>query len=102
MSILDLDSCVQGEGESTTNWVRGISAVMHSLDSINAGSAFMMLEKNCRFLPLKQKLGRLKRNCNDMGEIMAALVNADSDYTKYPESDEDKAGKGKKSGNAKG
>ena len=27
MSILDLDSCVQGEGDSTTNWVRQISAV---------------------------------------------------------------------------
>ena len=34
---------------------------------------------------------------------MAALVKyADSDSTKDPESDEEKAGKGKKSGNAKG
>ena len=72
MSILDLDSCVQGEGESTTNWVHRISAVIHSSNSINAGSAVLMLEKNCRFLALKQKLGRLKRNCNDMGELMAA------------------------------
>ena len=62
-----------------------------------------MLEKNCRFLPLKQKLGRLKRNYNDMGELMAALAKyANSDSTKDPESDEEKAGKGKKSGNAKG
>ena len=30
MSILDLDSCVQGEGESTTNWMRRISVVIHS------------------------------------------------------------------------
>ena len=29
MSILDLDSCVQGESESTTNRVRWISAVIH-------------------------------------------------------------------------
>ena len=49
MSILDLDSCVQGKGESTTNWVRPISAVIHSSDSINAGSAVLMLEKNCCF-----------------------------------------------------
>ena len=53
MSILDLDSCVQGEGESTTNWVRQISAVIHSSDNISACSAVLMLQKNCCFLPLK-------------------------------------------------
>ena len=38
-----------------------------------------------------------------MGELMAALVKyADSDSTKDPDSDEEKAGKGKKSGSAKG
>lgn len=85
LSILDLDSCVQGEGESTTNWVRRISAVIHSSYSINAGSAVLMLEKNCCFLPLKLKLGRLKRHCNDMGELIAALVKyVDSDSTKDP------------------
>ena len=48
-------------------------------------------------------MGRLKRNCNDMGELMAALVKyADSDNTKDPQSNEEKAGKGKKNGNAKG
>ena len=62
LSILDLDSCVQGEGESTTNWVRRVSTIIHSSDNINIGSAVLMLEKNCRFLPLKQKLGRLKRH----------------------------------------
>ena len=62
-----------------------------------------MLEKNCHFLPLKQKPGRLKRDCNDMGQLMAALVKyADSDSTKDPESDNEKAGKGKKSSNSKG
>ena len=38
-----------------------------------------------------------------MGELMAALVKyADSDSTKDPDSDEEKAGMGKKSGNTKG
>ena len=38
-----------------------------------------------------------------MGELMAALVKyADSDSTKDPESDEEKPGKGKKSGSMKG
>src|SRR4051812_33569868 len=74
MSIVDLDSCVQEEGESTTHWVRWVSAILHSSDRINAGSAVLMLEKNCCFMPLKQKLGRLKRHCSDMGELMAALV----------------------------
>ena len=61
-----------------------------------------MLEKNCHFLPLKQRLGRLKRHCSDMGELMAALVKyADSDGTKDPESDDERPGKGKKSGNTK-
>ena len=38
-----------------------------------------------------------------MGQLMAALVKyADSDNTKDPASDEEKTGKGKKNGNAKG
>ena len=54
-------------------------------------------------MPLKLKLGRLKRHCSDMGELMAALVKyADSDSTKDPESDDEKPGKGKKSSNTKG
>ena len=62
-----------------------------------------MLEKNCRFTPLKQKLGQLKRHCGNMGELMAALVKyVDSDGTKDPESDDEKPGKGKKSDNTKG
>ena len=102
MSIVDLDACAQEEGESTTHWVRRVKAILHSSDNINASSAVLMLEKNCRFLPLKQKLGRLKRHCNDMGELMATLIKyADSDSTKDPESDDEKTGKGKKSGNTK-
>ena len=103
MSIVDLTSCKQEEGESTTHWVRRVKAIIHSSDKMDAGSAVLMLEKNCRFLPLKMKLGRLKRDCNDMGQLMAGLVKyVDSDSTKDPESGDEKAGKGKKSGNAKG
>ena len=70
---------------------------------MDAGSAVLMLEKNCRFELLRQKLGRLKRDCNDMGTLMAALVKyADSDSTKDPASDDEKAGKGKQNGNGKG
>ena len=103
MSIVDLATCTQEEGESTTHWVLRVKAIIHSSDNMNAGSEVLMLEKKCRFLPLKQKLGRLKRDCNDMGQLMAALIKyADSDSTKDPESDDEKTGKGKKNGNAKG
>ena len=103
MSIVDLDACAQEGGESTTHWVGRVKAILHSSDSINAGSAVLMLEKNCHFLPLKQKLGQLKHNCNEMEELIAALIQyADSDSTKDPESDDEKPGKGKKSGNTKG
>ena len=54
-------------------------------------------------MPLKQKLGRLKCHCSDMGELMAALVKyADSDSTKDPNLDDERPGKGKKSSNTKG
>ena len=70
---------------------------------MDAGQAVLMLEKNCRFEPLRQKLGRLKRDCTDIGTLMNALVKyADSDNTKDPEFDEEKTGKGKKNGNGKG
>ena len=70
---------------------------------MDAGSVVLMLEKNCRFEPLRQKLGRLKRDLIDMGTLMAALVKyADSDSTKDPVSDDEKTGKGKRNGNGKG
>src|SRR4051812_32454362 len=103
MSIVDLNSYVQEEGESTTHWVHRVSNILHSSDRINVGSTVLMLEKNCRFMPLKQKLGRLKRHCNDMGELMAALIKyVNSDSTKDPEFDDEKPGKGKKSSSTKG
>ena len=103
MSIVDLTNCKQQEGESTTHWVRRVKEIIHSSDKMDAGSAVLMLEQNCRFAPLKMKLGRLKRDCNDMGTLMAALVKyADSDSTKDPASDDERTGKGKKNGNGKG
>ena len=63
----------------------------------------MTLEGNCWFKSLKMKLERLKRHCNDMGPLMAALVKyADSDSTKDPDSDEEKQEKGKKNAGSKG
>ena len=102
-SIVDLAACVQEEGESTTRWVRRVSEILHSSDRINADSAILTLEGNCRFEPLKLKLGRMKRFYNDMGTLMAALVKyADSNSTKDPEPNDDEAGKGKKNSNSKG
>ena len=83
MSIVDLAACVHEEGESTTHWVKRVSVILHSSDRINADTAVLTLEGNCRFKPLKQKLGRLKRHYDDMSMLMAALVKyADSDNTK--------------------
>ena len=83
--------------------MRRVKEIIHSSDKMDAGSAVLMLEKNCRFEPLKQKLGRLKRDCNDMGQLMVALVKyADSDTTKDPASYEEKATKENKNGNGKG
>ena len=82
--------------------MRHVSEILHSSDRINADSAILTLEGNCRFEPLKLKLGRMKRFCNDMGTLMAALVKyADSDSTKDPEPNDDEAGKGKKNINSK-
>ena len=86
-----------------THWVRRVKEIIHSSDKMYAGYAVLMLEQNCRFEPLTMKLGRLKCECPDKGQLMAALVKyADSDSTKDTESDDEKAGKGKKSGNTKG
>ena len=103
MSIVDLTNCKKEEGESTTHWVRQVKEIIHSFDKMDAGSAVLILEKNCRVEPLRQKLGRLKRDCNDMGTLMAALVKyADSDSTKDPASDEEKTREGKKNNKGKG
>ena len=70
---------------------------------MDVGSAVLILEKNCSFKPLRQKLGRLKRDCKDMGTLIAALVKyVDSDNTKDPESGGEKTGKGKRNDSRKG
>jgi hypothetical protein len=61
MTIVDFDHCVQREDESAHHWVWLVSAIIHSSDNITAAKAVLILEKNCHFVPLKQKLGRLKR-----------------------------------------
>ena len=95
MSIVDLAACV--------HWVRRVSEILHSSGRMNPDTAIVTLEGNCRFKSLKMKLGRLKRHCNDMGTLMAALVKyADSDNTKDPDSDEEKQEKGKKNAGSKG
>ena len=102
MLIVDLTNCKQEEGESTTHWVRRVKEIIHSSDKMDVGSVVLMLEKNCRFEPLKQKLGRPKHDCNDMGQLMAALDKyADSDSTNDPASNKEKAGKGKRTAMAR-
>src|SRR6187399_2068867 len=94
MSVVDLAACGQREQESTSAWVRRVSEILHSSNGINPSTAIVTLENNCRFESLKLKLGRLKRDCNDMGTLMSALVKyGDSDTNKYPEEEGDKAGK---------
>ena len=58
MSIVDLAACVQEDGGSMTHWLKWVSAILHSLDRINADTVVLTLEGNCRFLPLRHKLGR--------------------------------------------
>ena len=53
ISIVDLTNCKQEDGESTTHWVRRVKKIIHSSHKMDAGSAVLMLEKNCRFEPLK-------------------------------------------------
>src|SRR3990170_7515972 len=54
LTIIDLDNCVHREDESAHHWVRQVSAIMHSSDSIAAGQAVLVLEKNCHFTPLNR------------------------------------------------
>jgi hypothetical protein len=103
MTIVYLQHCVQREDESAHHWARQVASIIHSSDSIQAAQALLLLEKNYHFQPLVQKLGRLKRKCTNMGNLMDVLTRyADSDLTKDPSSDDDKSGKGKKNGGGKG
>ena len=63
----------------------------------------MILEKNCHYEPLVLKLGRLKRKVQDMGELMDTLTRyAESDDTKDPGEDDDKARTARRGESTKG
>ena len=97
--IVDLEHCVQKEGESTLSWARRASEIIHSSDTITSQTTEIVLERDCKFEPLVHKLGRLKRTVKDMGELMnAAIKYAESDKTKDANSNQDKAGQNKKNG----
>ena len=96
-TIVDLQHCIQHDNESAHHWVGRVAEIIHSSDNITAAQAVLILEKNCHFDPLVQKLGRLKRSVKDMGELMNALTKyAECDSTKDPGADEASDGKGKK------
>ena len=42
MTIVDLTNCKQGEGESTTHWVRRVKEIIHSSNKMDAGSAVLI------------------------------------------------------------
>lgn len=103
MTIVDLLHCVQRHGEPANHWARRVVDIIHSSDSIQAEQDILILEKNCHFDPLVQKLGRLKHKCTYMCNLMDVLTRySNSDGTKDPSSDDDKSGKGKKNGGRKG
>src|SRR3954467_5938631 len=98
-TIVDLEHCVQKEGESTLSWARRASDIIHSSDTITTQTAVIVLEMNCKFEPLVHKLGRLKRTVKDMGELMNAVIKyAESDKTKDVDSEDDKASQNKMKG----
>jgi hypothetical protein len=104
-TIIDLQHCVQRQGESAHHWVGRVAEIIHSSDNISAPQAVLVLEKACHYEPLTQKLGRLKRSVKDMGELMNALTKyAESDPTKDPGVDEPEVPdtKGKKPVGGKG
>src|SRR3954463_13425552 len=57
--IVDLEHCVQREGESAHHWARRVAEIIHSSDNITSQTVVPVLEKSCRFKPLIHKLGRI-------------------------------------------
>ena len=97
MTIIDLDNSVHREDESAHHWVRQVSTIIHSSDSIATSQAVLVLEKNCKFDPLIHKLGCIKWHVKDMGELMEVVAKyAESCKTKDPDSDDHNSGKEKK------
>ncbi|KAI5003407.1 hypothetical protein ZWY2020_030567 [Hordeum vulgare] len=88
MTIVDLQHCVQRPDESAHHWSRRVTEVIHLSDGITAAQAVLILEQNCHYEPLVQKLGRLKQKVQDMGELMDTLTRyAEADDTKDPGED---------------
>ncbi|KAI5019428.1 hypothetical protein ZWY2020_044316 [Hordeum vulgare] len=79
---------MQRPDESAHQWSRRVAEIIHSSDGITAAKAVLILEHNCHYEPLVQKLGRLKRKVQDMGELMDTLTRyAKADDTKDPGED---------------
>ena len=92
MTIVDLQHCAQRPDELAHHMSRRVTEVSHSSDGITAAQAVLILEQNCHYKPLVQKLGRLKRKVQDMGELMDPLTRyAEADDTKDPGEDGGKA-----------
>jgi hypothetical protein len=47
MMIVDLQHCVQHEGESALHWSHRVTDIIHSSDGILAAQAVLILENNC-------------------------------------------------------
>ncbi|KAI4980668.1 hypothetical protein ZWY2020_021153 [Hordeum vulgare] len=77
MTIVDLQHCVQRPDEWAHHWLRRVAEIIHSSDGIMAAQTVLILEHNCHYEPLVQKLGRLKRKVQDMGELMDTLTRRD-------------------------
>ncbi|KAI4993484.1 hypothetical protein ZWY2020_007797 [Hordeum vulgare] len=102
MTIVDLQHCVQRPDESAHHWTRRVAEIIHSSDGITVAQAVLILEQNCHYEPLVQKLGLLKRKIQDMGELMDTLTRcAEADDTKYPREDGGKANSPRKGESSK-
>ena len=49
VTIVDLQHCVQREGQSTHHWSHRVADIVHSSDGISAAHVVLTLEKNCHF-----------------------------------------------------
>ncbi|KAI4989237.1 hypothetical protein ZWY2020_036554 [Hordeum vulgare] len=88
MTIVDLQHYVQRPDESAHHWSWRVAEIIHSSDDITAAQAVLILKQNCHYEPLVQKLGRLKRKVQDMGEKMDTLTRyTEADDTKDPGED---------------
>ncbi|KAI5012936.1 hypothetical protein ZWY2020_025202 [Hordeum vulgare] len=102
MTIVDLQHCVQRPDESAHHWTRRVAEIIHSSNGITAAQALLILEQNCHYEPLVQKLGRLKRKVQDMGELMDTLTRYAEAYdTKDPGEDGGKANSPRKAKSSK-